>query len=141
MKNHGLYPFHRAQYVVCELERIGECPDVFGFGGTATLLIEVKVSRSDFLSDKKKSWRISPAHGLGEMRSYLCPTGMIKESDLPDCWGLLYSDENGKITVIRRPESQPYNSRQEMQLATSILRREGITPRIFSYKQYKTEQI
>ncbi len=53
MRNKGTYPFHRAQYVVCELERVGECPDVFGFGGCRTQLIEVKISRSDFLSDKK----------------------------------------------------------------------------------------
>lgn len=137
VKNHGLYPYHRAQYVVCELERVGECPDVFGFGGTATLLVEVKVSRSDFLSDKKKSWRRTPAHGLGEMRSYLCPAGLIRESELPPFWGLLYADERGSISVVKYPESQACDSRQEMQLAASILRREGIKPQVFSYKKYR----
>jgi hypothetical protein len=108
------------------LERVGECPGVFGFGGTATLLIEVKVSRSDFLSDKKKSWRVNPAHGLGGMRSYLCPEGLIQIQELPKFCGLLYADKKGKITVIKYPESQISDSRQEMRLAASILRRDGI---------------
>ena len=62
LRNKGIQPFHKSQYVVCELERVGESPDAFGFGGSSTQLIEVKVSRSDFLSDKKKYWRKYPEH-------------------------------------------------------------------------------
>ena len=79
LRNKGIQPFHKCQYVVCELERAGEIPDAFGFGGSSTQLIEVKVSRSDFLSDKKKYRRKYPEHGIGKFRSDLCPEGLIKE--------------------------------------------------------------
>lgn len=138
MRNKGTYPFHRAQYVVCELERAGECPDVFGFGGCHTQLIEVKISRSDFLSDKKKYWRANPEYGLGQMRSYLCPCGVIKLEELPAKWGLFYFD-GGKIECIKYPECQPSNTTEEMNLAASILRRESFNPQVFSYKNYKNK--
>lgn len=36
----------------------GEIPDVIGFGGFGhSVLIEVKISRADFLADKKKIFR------------------------------------------------------------------------------------
>lgn len=53
LRQKGINRNGKCQYVVCELERVGESPDAFGFGGSYTQLIEVKVSRSDFLSDKK----------------------------------------------------------------------------------------
>jgi len=138
LRNKGIQHFHRCQYVVCELERIGESPDAFGFGGSTTQLIEVKITRSDFLSDKNKYWRIHAWAGLGRFRSYLCPEGIIKESDLPDKWGLLYIDEKGKITRIKDPEFQECDHMAELQLIVSILRRENIKPQIFSYKKYKS---
>ena len=76
LKSTGIVPFHRSSYVVCELERAGESPDAFGWGNSSTQLIEVKVSRSDFLSDKKKYWRKHPKYGLAKFRSYLCPAGL-----------------------------------------------------------------
>lgn len=137
LKNKGIHGFHKCQYVVCELERVGECPDAFGWGGSSTQLIEVKVSRSDFLSDKNKLWRKHPQMGLGRYRSYLCPEGVIKQSDLPENWGLLYISESNKITQIVSPEFQTCDCVEEMNLITSILRREGIRPKIYSYKNYK----
>lgn len=141
IRSKGIQPFHRCTYSVCELERIGECPDAFGWGGNATQLIEVKVSRSDFLSDKKKYWRKYPHYGLGKYRSYLCPTGVIKENDLPARWGLLYADEKGKIAVIVRPEIQECNHIEEMNLLSSIFRREGVKSQMFSYKKYKVDKL
>lgn len=136
LKNRGIQSFHKCQYVVCELERAGECPDAFGFGAGTTQLIEVKVSRSDFLSDKNKYWRKNPEYGIGKFRSYLCPEGLIKETDLPKYWGLLWINNKGAITEIIKPEPQECNHIEELNLIVSILRREGIAPRIFSYKKY-----
>lgn len=140
MRSHGTYPYHRATYVVCELERVGECPDVFGFGGTKTQMIEVKVSRSDFLADKKKLWRQNPSYGIGQMRSYLCPAGLIAVEELPAKWGLLYINDKNEIERIKEPEPQESNTTEEMNLAASILRRESIKPQVFSYKKYKGGQ-
>lgn len=141
LRNKGIQSFHKSQYVVCELERVGESPDAFGFGGSSTQLIEVKISRSDFLSDKKKYWRKYPEYGIGKFRSYLCPEGLIKEKDLPKYWGLLWINEKGKITEVVKPEAQPCNHIEELNLIASILRREGIAPRIFSYKNYSSDAV
>lgn len=67
-----------------------ETADVIGFGGSGlSVLIEVKVSRSDFLADRKKPFRINPALGMGSERYYCCPDGLIKVDDLPFGWGLI----------------------------------------------------
>ena len=137
MKKHGIKAWEKPTYVVCELEVYGESPDVFGFGGGLPQLIEVKTSRSDFLADKKKSWRINPERGLGELRSYLCPEGLISVDELPENWGLIYiNEESGEMTKIKEPNSQPSCVHTSMRLAASILRREGIKPQVFSYKKY-----
>jgi len=141
LRSHGIVPFIRCSYVVCELEMVGECPDAWGVGSGITQLIEVKVSRSDFLADKKKFHRIYSGYGLGEYRSYLCPVGLISESELPPFWGLMYSDEKFNITVIKRPESQPHSKKEDMTVLMSIMRREGIKPKVYSYKNYNSDQL
>lgn len=73
-----------------------EIPDVIGFGAWESVMIEVKVSRSDFLSDKKKPHR---SKGMGNWRFYCCPKGMIRVDELPAGWGLIYVDEAGKPRV------------------------------------------
>lgn len=140
LKNKGIVGFNKCTYVVCELERAGESPDAFGFNNITSQLIEVKVSRSDFLSDKRKSFRKIPEFEIGTHRSYLCPSGLIKESDLPEGWGLLWYNDNNKIDVIKKPEAQKCNRGEEVNILTSILRREGIGPKVFSYKKYKTDE-
>jgi len=69
-------------------------PDIIGWNSHASVLIEIKVSRSDFLKDKSKPFRINPEKGVGEYRYYLCPEGLVKEDELPANWGLLYFKEN-----------------------------------------------
>lgn len=139
LRNKGIQPFHKCQYVVCELERLGESPDAFGWGGSTTQLIEVKVSRSDFIADKKKFWRKYPNKGLGKYRSYLCPEGLILKHELPKHWGLLYVTENGKVKIVKEPKPQKSRRIDEINLITSILRRNNINPQIFNYKKYKDE--
>src|ERR1700743_1391059 len=82
-----------------ELVTLGsnEIPDVIGFGAWEhSVLIECKVSRSDFLADKHKSFRKEPHLGMGNQRFYCCPTGLIKVEELPEGWGLIYVNEKGK---------------------------------------------
>ena len=83
------------------LER--EQPDVLGFGsGQHSVLIEVKISRSDFLADRKKSFRNNPSIGMGTQRFYCCPNGLINKEELPVGWGLLYVNEKGKIKIVHK---------------------------------------
>lgn len=80
----------------------GEIPDAIGFCCWRSVMIECKVTRSDFLKDKKKIHR---AKGMGTYRLYCCPTGLIKLEELPPKWGLLYVSEKQKITCAYHPET------------------------------------
>lgn len=81
-----------------------EIPDVIGFGAWKhSVLVECKVSRSDFLSDRKKPFRINPSLGMGLLRYYCCPTGLIKPEELPEGWGLIYVNEKGKARLVYAP--------------------------------------
>jgi len=66
-----------------------EIPDVYACRETCSAIVEVKVSRSDFLADAKKPERTQG--GLGNYRLYLCPAELIQVSDIPPGWGLLYA--------------------------------------------------
>lgn len=77
----------------------GEIPDAIGFRcanpSPGSVVVEVKVSRSDFLADNKKPHRISG--GIGDWRYYMAPEGMIAVSELPAGWGLLEINGRGHI--------------------------------------------
>lgn len=77
-----------------------EPPDVVAFRSTCSAILEIKVSRQDFLADHNKPERTTG--GLGNYRFYLCPTGLIETRELPPRWGLLYC-EGKKITSIHAP--------------------------------------
>lgn len=72
------------------VHREQETPDAIGWCGKYSFLAEAKVSRSDFLADKKKTYRTHPTKGMGNFRYYFCPPGLIKAEELPDKWGLVY---------------------------------------------------
>lgn len=65
-----------------------ECPDLIAwkYRGLCTV-IECKVSRSDFMRDRKKSFRMRG--GMGEARFYATPPGLLVLADLPVSWGLI----------------------------------------------------
>ena len=67
-----------------------ENPDVIGWApGAGSVLIECKLSRSDFLRDATKTVRRNPQAGMGHRRYYLCPAELIQTKELPPKWGLL----------------------------------------------------
>jgi len=79
----------------------GEIPDVIGFGSSGlSVLVECKVSRADFLGDRKKMFRQIPELGMGRQRFYCCPAGLIKKEELPDGWGLIYVNEDRKAIKV-----------------------------------------
>lgn len=101
----------------------GEIPDVIGWCSWTSVLIEVKVSRGDFLRDKKKPFRKYTDMGMGENKYYLCPEGLITEEDLPELWGLLWIDKKGKISIQKQAEKHEANLRCERTLLLSLYRR------------------
>lgn len=107
----------------------GEIVDAVGLrtaDGTETIVVEAKVSRSDFLADKKKSFRINPELGMGDYRYYICPEGMISREELPDQWGLLYVGQRGKVSVVcghyrDNKEKWKHKSNRDAELGMAIL--------------------
>lgn len=84
----------------------GEIPDAIGFRrkgsfDDGSVVVEVKVSRSDFLADAKKPHRQDG--GLGNWRYFMCPEGLIGADELPEGWGLLWVNRRGHI----KPQAGP----------------------------------
>jgi hypothetical protein len=81
-----------------ELKTIGrEIPDVYATNGMMSAIMEAKVSRSDFLADAKKEHRMHPYRGIGDLRYYICPEGLIKPDEVPSGWGLIWVSQKGRI--------------------------------------------
>lgn len=81
-----------------------EIIDAIGFRDSCSIVIESKISRSDFMSDRKKPERHEGAIALGTYRFYICPPNLIKaEEVLPLGWGLLYA-EGSRIIQEFKPK-------------------------------------
>lgn len=101
-----------------------ENPDVIGWApGAGSVLIECKLSRSDFVKDAAKTVRKNPRAGMGHRRFYLCPPELIQVKDLPAKWGLLWAHK-GQIIVKREARGFPErNLTAEIHFLSSMLRR------------------
>lgn len=106
-----------------------EIPDAIGWNyGGFSILVECKTSRSDFLNDKKKSSR-QRKNGIGNMKYYLLPKGLITVDELPDEWGLIECVNKKNIPkvikeAIGNRDINPKYGR-EILLLLSCLRRIG----------------
>jgi len=102
---------------------ISETPDAIGFSYNGDrLLVECKVSRSDFLRDKKKSFRKDPGHGIGCFRYYLVPEGLVAYDEIPDRWGLIYRTSKGLKMIKRSSPFPEVNRRAEIACMVKMLR-------------------
>lgn len=121
--------------VLTELNTQREVPDAIGFNSGQSHLIECKVSRADFLADKRKDFRKNPEKGMGDFRYYMCPAGMIVKSELPLGWGLIYvfgerQLERGTRLHVRPERQTEVNKTAEWHMMYSALRRLEIRDRI-----------
>jgi hypothetical protein len=122
-------------FVLTELRTYAdEIPDAIGFRDGETYLVECKTSRSDFLADQKKRFRVAPELGMGTFRYYLCMPGVINPEDLPAKWGLLHVKAGCKVRQIVGPKARfgptraeymftERNTGNEMRMLYSALRR------------------
>lgn len=83
--------------------------DAVGFGikngKQHGILIESKVSRSDFLRDRKKRHRLRDTDGSFGIsdRYYIAPAGLLKPDEIPAPWGLLeWSDGQPYPEIVKR---------------------------------------
>ncbi len=92
-----------------------EVPDAIGFKSNgASILVECKTSVSDFYADKKKPGRGRRAGGMGHLRFYMTPPGLLSvdlvRRQRPG-WGLL--EARGRIVrvaVVAEPRTQEETS-------------------------------
>jgi len=104
----------------------GEVPDAIGWKGAChSVLVECKISRTDFLADRDKPFRRKTQLGMGCERFYLTPPGLARPEDLPTGWGLL-EYRNRQVTLLQ-PSAKDLRSaagfRYEMNLLLASLRR------------------
>lgn len=100
-----------------------EIPEAVGFRYTGKCyVVEVKTSRSDFLRDTKKRHRVG-SDGVGNVRYYLAPEGVIPLDKLPAGCGLV-EVVNGRCKVVRSASVMPVKSDpiREKMILVRILR-------------------
>lgn len=86
-------------YILCEPGFRDELPDAFGMSENMTCLIECKATRSDFLADRKKEFRIHPEKGIGRQRIYLVNKGICTPDELPDGWQLIEAIDDHTVVT------------------------------------------
>jgi hypothetical protein len=101
---------HGCQIAVSECQSElggGEIPDAIGYRAKGhhdgTVVVECKVSRSDYLADAKKPHRANPIGGMGKWRYYMAPAGLIVANELPQGWGLLEVNARGHVLPVAGP--------------------------------------
>ncbi len=105
----------------------GEVPDVIGWKASCqSVLVECKVSRSDFLADAHKPCRLAPEESLGSKRLYMAPAGIIAADELPKHWGLLEC-KGREVQLVVKPGKADLRTHiglmKEMSLLLASLRR------------------
>jgi hypothetical protein len=104
----------------------GEMPDAIGWKrANHSVLVECKVTRTDFLADRAKPFRQKPEQGVGCERFYLTPPTLLKAGELPPGWGLLEL-RRGRIELVQASAKSLRTAvglRYEMNLLLASLRR------------------
>jgi hypothetical protein len=77
---------------------VSEQVDGIGFRASCSAVLEAKVSRADYLADRRKPHRRSG--GLGNYRFFVCQQGLILPEELPERWGLLWTKGRGLEMVV-----------------------------------------
>jgi hypothetical protein len=104
----------------------GEMPDAIGWKRAChSILVECKLSRTDFLADREKPFRKRPELGVGCERFYLTAGRLLDPRELPAGWGLLEC-AGRKLEMVRRSARNlrsPIGFQYEMNLLLASLRR------------------
>lgn len=108
-----------------------ETPDAVAWGSRGeSILVEVKVSRSDFLADKSKSFRRYEEQGVGVHRYFAAPAGLLKPEDMPEGWGLLAIHQY-QMRELLAPLAKPTNRVAEVCMLVSAIRRLELSSTVF----------
>lgn len=101
-----------------------ETPDVIGWHGWGSILIEAKISVSDFRADQKKTFRSMAGRGLGMKRYYIVPFELREKilPLLPEKWGLLLC-RGARLTIEKASELFECDKNSEILFLSSVIRR------------------
>ena len=122
--------------VITEITTLGpETPDAIGWTSDgASILVECKRSRADFLADRRKPFRQAGFLGLGRLRYYMCPSGLLQPIEIPEGWGLLWVSED-QVSLMKSATPQTeYDDGKHILI--SMLRRVRIDDDRASVKVY-----
>lgn len=98
--------------VESDLAKRDICPDVFSVLATydakrlAPLIDEIKVSRSDFLTDVRNPDKRAGYALVAEAVNYVVPTGLVSVSEVPPECGLIEEMEAGVFRILKQPAKQ-----------------------------------
>lgn len=123
---------HHRTIVVSELAAgsNNETPDVIGWRGCSSILIECKTSRADFFADREKCFRREEERGMGDIRYFAAPAGVLSPEDIPDGWGLLEVDD--RFVRIKKPAApKKANKDAEVTMLVSVIRRLEISTAVY----------
>ena len=98
-------------------------PDAIGWTSGESYLVECKASRGDFKRDLKKFHRRHPEYGMGNVRYYLTPPGLLLPDEVPEHWGLLEARPT-QVRIIRHADrfTTPNIARNERTLLCKLLK-------------------
>lgn len=112
-----------------------ETPDGIGFKsmGGLSVLVECKVSRSDFKADCKKIFRQHEHMGMGDKRYFMVPKGLVKPDEVQDPWGLVEVYPDSFIARVTKGAKhiEKVNKNAEITMLVSALRRLEISTAVF----------
>jgi len=98
-------------------------PDVFSIKPTynkknlSPMVHEIKVSRSDFLTDIKKPEKRGTYYLIAEKVFYVAPKGMIKQEEIPEGFGFIeYDQEKNRFETIIKAKKHKINMDDEYYL-------------------------
>lgn len=120
--------------VITEMACTREEPDAIGFqAGGHSILVECKISRNDFLTDRQKR-ALRQFVGMGTHRYYLIPASIdIEPGEVPEKYGLLVCKDKRSLPKIITPAGVFYPTHRtiinEVALLVSAMRRmRGVPP-------------
>jgi len=80
-------------------------------------VIEVKATKSDYLRDKKLFDLEKSYYPHCNYFYIMCPYGVIDKSEVLKEFGLIYVDDNDKITIVQKPKK---NSKLKTRFETTL---------------------
>ena len=137
-KQHKELKERACQYLLNQNYRLARMEKECGYHGIAdvwgidfqrlyTKIIEVKISRADFHSDKFKRYRTSTQPPAEEVY-YLCPSGLIKPEEVGESYGLLWFNGNRLINKKKAPFLK-CTMRTKLQIMIDFLEANGFPDR------------